>query len=62
MNEAEIRKYAGLMQELGLTGLEIRVDNQTVRLERAAPVAERQAATILAVPTDAPQAAREAAD
>lgn len=44
MNEQDIRKYAGLMQELGLTGLEITEGNQVVRLERnlsaqtAAPV------------------------
>ena len=31
MNEADIRKYAGLMQELGLTGLEITEDNKVVR-------------------------------
>lgn len=34
MNEVDIRKYAGLMQELGLTGLEITEDNKVVRLER----------------------------
>ena len=27
MNETDIRKYAALMQELGLTGLEIKEDN-----------------------------------
>lgn len=36
MNEADIRKYAGLMRELGLTGLEITEDNKVVRLERTA--------------------------
>lgn len=42
MKEVDIRKYAGLMQELGLTGLEITEDNKVVRLERAvsAPVKE----------------------
>lgn len=43
MNEANIRKYANLMNELGLTGLEITENNTVVRLERsvgtAAPVA-----------------------
>ena len=34
MKEADIRKYAGLMEELGLTGLEITENNQGVRLER----------------------------
>lgn len=37
MKETDIRKYAGLMQELGLTGLEITEDNRVVRLERSAP-------------------------
>ena len=35
MNEAEIRKYAMLMQELGLTGLEVKENVGVVRLERA---------------------------
>lgn len=34
MNEAEIRKYAELMKELGLTGLEITQNDQTFRMER----------------------------
>lgn len=34
MKEADIRKYAELMRELGLTGLEITEDNKAVRLER----------------------------
>ena len=40
MNESDIRKYAALMRELDLTGLEITEDNRVVRLERtaAAPV------------------------
>ena len=32
MNEAEIRKYARLMQELGLTGLEVKENLGVVRL------------------------------
>ena len=36
MNETNIRKYANLMKELDLTGLEIKEDNCVVRLERAA--------------------------
>ncbi len=49
MSEAEIRKYAGLMQELGLTGLEITQADQVVRLERnlSAPAA---AASVIPVP------------
>lgn len=35
MNESEIRKYAELMKELGLTGLEFTDDKKVVRLERA---------------------------
>ena len=34
MKESDIRKYAGLMSELGLTALEITEDNKTVRLEK----------------------------
>ncbi len=42
MKETDIRKYAELMKELGLTGLEITEDNSKVRLERSvsAPVKE----------------------
>ena len=41
MKESDIRKYAELMQELGLTGLEITQDNQMVRLERTAAASEK---------------------
>lgn len=59
MKESEIRKYAGLMRELGLTGLEITEDNQVVRLERSpsAPVKET-----IAVPEEAPPGASEPKD
>ena len=42
MKETDIRKYAKLMKELGLTGLEITEENSKVRLERSvsAPVKE----------------------
>ena len=42
MKETDIRKYAELMKELGLTGLEITNENSKVRLERSvsAPVKE----------------------
>ncbi len=40
MKESDIRKYAGLMQELGLTGLEITEGDQVVRLEKNAPAPE----------------------
>lgn len=36
MKETDIRKYASLMKELGLTGLEITDDKKVVRLERNA--------------------------
>lgn len=35
MKEVDIRKYAELMKELGLTGLEITDDSSKVRLERS---------------------------
>ena len=47
MKETDIRKYAALMQELGLTGLEITNDNQVVRLERTV-TPEKQAVTVAA--------------
>lgn len=50
MNETEIRKYAGLMQELGLTGLEITENDKVVRLERALPTVAKE---VLAVPETA---------
>ena len=38
MKETDIRKYAELMKELGLTGLEITDENNKVRLERSVSV------------------------
>ncbi len=43
MNENEIRGYAQLMKEFGLTGLEITEDNKSLRLERAASPVVREA-------------------
>lgn len=37
MNETDIRKYAALMRELELTGLELTEGDKVVRLERNAP-------------------------
>ena len=52
MNETEIRKYATLMRELDLTGLEITEDNKVVRLERTAePAAPRALQQTVQVPT-----------
>ncbi len=45
MKAAEIRKYAKLMAELGLTGLEITAEGQTLRLERT-PAETREVVTI----------------
>ena len=59
MNEAEIRKYAMLMQELGLTGLEVKENVGVVRLERAgaaAPAASAAAAEPAAAQSPAPSA------
>lgn len=42
MNETDIRKYAGLLQEFGLTGIEISEGDKTVRLERSAPAAAKE--------------------
>ncbi len=52
MKEADIRKYAGLMKELGLTGLEMTDGTGTVRLERQVPV--QAAGTVYPVPETAP--------
>lgn len=43
MNETNIRKYAELMKELGLSGLEITEENSKVRLERTAVVDTKEA-------------------
>ncbi|MDO4483842.1 MAG: acetyl-CoA carboxylase biotin carboxyl carrier protein [Clostridia bacterium] len=56
MNETEIRKYAELMRELGLTGLEFTGESGKVRLERSAPVA----GSVYAVPEASPAAAAPA--
>lgn len=51
MKESDIRKYAGLMQELGLTGLEITEDNKVVRLERSAPPTAKESIVVNTAPT-----------
>ena len=48
MKETEIRKYAGLMKELGLTGLEITVEDRKIRLERSVPASITE--TVYSVP------------
>ena len=53
MNETNIRKYALLMRELGLSGLEITEGTSVVRLERSVA----SAVTSAVVNVDAPSAA-----
>lgn len=62
MKEADIRKYAELMKELGLTGLEITDDKNKVRLERSAPAMAKE--TVYSVPELSPtvQPAAESKD
>ena len=50
MREADIRKYAKLMKELELTGLEIRENDKVVRLER---MGTAPAAAVVPVPAEA---------
>lgn len=50
MNETEIRKYAALMKELDLTGLEITEENKVVRLERTFPAPSHTPAVAVAAP------------
>ena len=57
MNEIDIRKYAQLMADYGLTGLEFRNTGDIVRMERnGAPVSTPVAAPIPAPATEAPAA------
>lgn len=59
MKEADIRKYAALMKELELTGLEITENDRVVRLERNQPAPVRETVTVSAAPAApaAPQTA-----
>lgn len=58
MKESDIRKYAQLMKELELTGLEITEKDQVVRLERAIPAGTKEQ-IILQQPAPAPAAASD---
>ena len=62
MKDTDIRRYADLMKELGLTGLELTDGTCTVRLERSVPAPT--AGTVYAVSEAAPpvQTAAEAGD
>lgn len=51
MEETNIRKYAQLMQELDLTGLEISEHGKTVRLERASSVVASTPVSVVATNT-----------
>ena len=62
MNEADIRKYAQLMKELGLTALEITEDQRKLSLECSAPVSAGEHARSAPSPEPVPQAAGESAD
>ena len=48
MKETDIRQYAELMKELGLTGLEITEENSKVRLERSVSAPSKE--TVYSVP------------
>lgn len=54
MEETDIRKYAELMRELELTGLEITEDNRKLRLERSVTAAVNE--TVYSVPGPGPAA------
>ncbi len=56
MNESDIRKYANLMSELGLTGLEVTENDRVVRLERN-PVPQTAAPVQTVQVGDVPQSA-----
>lgn len=58
MKEADIRKYAALMKELDLTGLEITEDNKVVRLERTHPGLVHEP-VVIQTPATAPAATKE---
>ncbi len=55
MNEGDIRKYAALMAELGLTGLEVTENDRMVRLERTPAAAAAPARGSETVQVFAPQ-------
>jgi acetyl-CoA carboxylase biotin carboxyl carrier protein len=64
MEETNIRKYAQLMQELDLTGLEISEQGKTVRLERASSVVASTPVSVVATnpAVSAPSPITESAD
>lgn len=58
MDENNIRKYAQLMQELGLSALEISEDGSVVRLERAEPARTAVPVLTASAPATAPTVAK----
>lgn len=62
MKETDIRKYAELMKELGLTGLEITEENSKVRLERSVGAPAKEIAFSVPEPTGTTQASSEPID
>ena len=62
MKEADIRKYAQLMKELELTGLEITEDNKVVRLERGVSASVKQIVSAEALAPAVPSEVKEASD
>lgn len=62
MKETDIRKYAGLMKELGLTGLEITDENSKVRLERCVEPSAKETVYSVPEPSGAAQVSSELKD
>lgn len=62
MKETDIRKYAQLMKELELTGLEITDGDTKVRMERSVPSAVRENAFVAAQSGEAPDESDESKD
>ena len=62
MKETDIRKYAGLMKELGLTGLEITDENSKVRLERCVEPSAKETVYSVPEPSGAAQVSSEPKD
>ena len=62
MKETDIRKYAELMKELGLTGLEITEENSKVRLERSVSVSAKETVYSVPEPTGTTQTSSDPKD
>lgn len=63
MDEVNIRKYAQLMKELDLTGLEITEEGKSVRLERTPPAISNAGIPVtVQSPTDTPSVEAPAAE